>query len=141
MKRAGSAVWTGGFSQGSGTISTISGALAAAPYSVSSRFEDRPGTNPEELIGAAHAGCFSMAFALVLGDAGHTPERIETEADVILTKGADGFSISAIHLTMRAKIPGLAEAGFHELADKAKANCPVSKVLNARISLDATLEP
>lgn len=139
MKRSGSAVWTGGFVQGSGTISTISGALAAAPYSVSSRFEDRPGTNPEELIGAAHAGCFSMAFALILGEAGFTPERIETEADVTLTKGAEGFSISAVHLTLRAKIANLDEARFRELADKAKASCPVSKVLNARISLDAAL--
>ena len=139
MKRAGFAVWNGSFKDGSGTISTGSGALSGAPYSVNSRFDDRPGTNPEELIGAAHAGCFSMAFSLVLNEANLTPDRIDTEADVTLMKVPDGYSISAVHLVMKAKIPGISEAAFRELADKAKTLCPVSKVLNAKISLDASL--
>lgn len=139
MKRAGSAVWNGNFNNGSGTISTSSGALAQAPYSVNSRFDGRSGTNPEELIGAAHAGCFSMAFARVLEQAGFTADRIESNADVTLMKDSDGFSISAIHLTMSAKIPDIGESQFHDLAGKAKTTCPVSKVLNAKISLDASL--
>ena len=105
MQRAGSAVWHGSFKDGSGTISTGSGALRNAPYSVNSRFEGRPGTNPEELIGAAHAGCFSMAFSLMLSEAHLTADSIETTADVTLTKAPDGFSISAVHLVMKASRP------------------------------------
>src|SRR5712672_4262064 len=137
--RKGSASWQGGFKDGKGSISTESGALANYPYGVSSRFEGKPGTNPEELIGAAHAGCFTMALSLILGEAKLTAERMETTAEVTLEKVADGFTITAVHLTLKAKVPRLDQAKFEELAGKAKAGCPVSKLLNAKISLDATL--
>lgn len=139
MKTSGSAVWTGGIKDGRGAISTASGALQAAPYGFSSRFEGKPGTNPEELIGAAHASCFTMALSLILGEAGLTAEKMETRAEVTLDKVADGFAISAIHLDLQAKIPGADKAKFEELANKAKVGCPVSKVLNTNITLTATL--
>lgn len=139
MKKSASAVWQGGLKDGKGQISTESGALKQAPYGFNTRFEGSPGTNPEELIGAAHAGCFSMALSMMLGEAGFTPERIDTHAEVSLDKQADGFAISAVHLTLKATVPGASEAQFQEIANKAKAGCPVSKVLNATISLDATL--
>jgi lipoyl-dependent peroxiredoxin len=110
------------------------------PYGFSSRFEGKPGTNPEELIGAAHAGCFTMALSLMLGEAGLTAERIKTRADVTLEQVPDGFAITAVHLTLKAKIPGADQARFEELAAKAKAGCPVSKLLKAEITLDTTLE-
>ena len=140
MKKTASAVWQGDLKTGKGTISTQSGALKDNPYGFNTRFEDAPGTNPEELIGAAHAGCFSMALSLMLGEAGLTAERIETQAEVTLDKEADGFSITAIALTLKARIPGVEEAKFQQIANQAKEGCPVSKVLNARISLSATLE-
>lgn len=140
MDKKASAVWNGGFKEGSGTISTETGALKQAPYGVKSRFENGPGTNPEELIGAAHAGCFSMALSLMLGQAGLTPEKIETEATVTLDKVGDGFEISASHLTVRARIPGADRAKFEEIANQAKVGCPVSKLLKAKITMDATLE-
>ncbi|QXH51609.1 OsmC family protein [Pseudomonas fakonensis] len=139
MKKTASAVWQGGLKDGKGHISTESGALKDAPYGFNTRFEGTPGTNPEELIGAAHAGCFSMALSMMLGEAGLTPERIDTHAEVSLDKQADGFAITAVHLTLKAKVPGASEAQFQEIANKAKAGCPVSKVLNATISLDASL--
>jgi len=139
MKKTASAVWQGGLKDGKGQISTESGALKQAPYGFNTRFEDTPGTNPEELIGAAHAGCFSMALSMMLGEAGFTPERIDTHAEVSLDKQADGFAITAVKLTLKATVPGASEAQFKEIANKAKAGCPVSKVLNATISLDATL--
>ena len=139
MKKSASAVWQGGLKDGKGQISTESGALKQAPYGFNTRFEGTPGTNPEELIGAAHAGCFSMALSMMLGEAGFTPERIDTHAEVSLDKQADGFAITAVHLTLKATVPGASEAQFQEIANKAKAGCPVSKVLNATISLDATL--
>lgn len=139
MSTYGSAVWSGGIKDGKGAISTKSGALDAYPYGFASRFEGKPGTNPEELIGAAHAGCFTMALSLILGEAGLTAEHMETKADVTLVKQADGFAITAVALTLRAKIPGADDATFQELAAKAKAGCPVSKVLNADITLDAAL--
>ena len=139
MKTSGSAVWSGGIKDGRGAISTVSGALQAAPYGFSSRFEGKPGTNPEELIGAAHAGCFTMALSLILGEAGFTAEKMETTAEVTLDKVADGFAITAIHLELQAKIPGADKAKFEELANKAKTGCPVSKVLNTNITLTATL--
>lgn len=139
MKKTASAVWQGGLKDGKGQISTESGALEQAPYGFNTRFEGTPGTNPEELIGAAHAGCFSMALSMMLGEAGFTPERIDTHAEVSLDKQADGFAITAVHLTLKATVPGASEAQFQEIANKAKAVCPVSKVLNATISLDATL--
>jgi osmotically inducible protein OsmC len=139
MSTYGSAVWSGGIKDGKGAISTKSGALDAYPYGFASRFEGTPGTNPEELIGAAHAGCFTMALSLILGEAGLTAEHMETKADVTLVKQADGFAITAVALTLRAKIPGADDAKFQDLAAKAKAGCPVSKVLNADITLDAAL--
>lgn len=139
MKKTASAVWQGGLKDGKGQISTESGALKQAPYGFNTRFEGTPGTNPEELIGAAHAGCFSMALSMMLGEAGFTPERIDTHAEVSLDKQADGFAITAVHLTLKATVPGASEAQFQEIANKAKEGCPVSKVLNASITLDATL--
>ena len=140
MKKTASAVWQGGLKDGKGQISTESGALKQAPYGFNTRFEGTPGTNPEELIGAAHAGCFSMALSMILGEAGLTPERIDTTAEVTLDKQPDGFAITAVHLILKARVPGASQQQFLELASKAKAGCPVSKVLNANISLDATLE-
>jgi len=134
------AVWSGGIKDGGGKISTETGVLREAPYGFKSRFEEGPGTNPEELIGAALAGCFSMALSLMLGEAGLTPQTIETHAAVTLEKSATGFEITAVHLVVKAKIPGADDAKFMEIANQAKAGCPVSKVLNAKITMDATLE-
>ncbi len=120
MKTNGSAVWQGGIKDGKGAISTKSGALKAYPYGFSSRFEGKPGTNPEELIGAAHAGCFTMALSLILGEAKLTAEHMETTAEVTLDKVSDGFAITAVHLTLRAKVPGADKAKFEELAAKAR---------------------
>lgn len=140
MKRTASAVWKGGLKDGKGSISTQSGVLANAQYGFSTRFEDGPGTNPEELIGAAHAGCFSMALSVQLGEAGLTAEVINTTAAVTLEKLPDGFAITAVHLTLTARVPGTDQAQFEAIANKAKVGCPVSKVLNAKITLDAKLE-
>ena len=139
MKTHGSAAWKGGIKDGKGAILTQSGARKEYPYGFSSRFEGKPGTNPEELIGAAHAGCFTMALSLILGEAKLTATHMETKAEVTLEKLADGFAITAVHLTLKAKVPGADRAKFTELADKAKAGCPVSKLLNAKITLDAKL--
>ena len=139
MKKTASAIWQGGLKDGKGLLSTESGALKQNPYGFNTRFEGTPGTNPEELIGAAHAGCFSMALSMMLSEAGLTAERIDTAAEVTLDKQADGFAITAVHLVLRAKVPGASEAQFLEIANKAKEGCPVSKVLNAKISLDAAL--
>ena len=140
MKTTGSAVWQGGIKDGKGTMSTKSGVLKEAPYGFSSRFEGKPGTNPEELIGAAHAGCFTMALSLILGEADLTAERMETQAEVSLDKVGDGFEITSVRLTLRARIPGADQAKFEECAKKAKAGCPVSKLMKADITLDAKLE-
>lgn len=140
IKKSGSAVWSGGLKDGKGAVSTESGALKDQPYGFQTRFEDKPGTNPEELLGAAHAGCFTMALSLILGEAGLTAERMETKAVVSLEKGAEGFSITAVDLTLNAKIPGATDSQFQELAGKAKAGCPVSKLFNTKISLNATLQ-
>jgi len=139
MKKHASAVWQGDLKTGKGRISTESGALADAPYGFNTRFEGTPGTNPEELIGAAHAGCFSMALSNILGQAGLTADSIQTKADVTLDKVDDGFSITAVHLTVVASIPGADAQAFLDAANKAKAGCPVSKVLNATITMDARL--
>jgi len=139
MKKHASAVWTGGLKDGQGTISTETGVLKDAPYGFRARFEDGPGTNPEELIGAAHAGCFTMALSAQLTGAGHAPERIETKAEITFDKVGDGFAITASHLTVSAKVPGIDRATFDALAAKAKEGCPVSRVLNARITMDASL--
>ena len=140
MKTTGSAVWSGGIKDGKGAISTKSGALKEYPYGFAARFEGKPGTNPEELIGAAHAGCFTMALSLMLTEAKLTAEKMETTAEVTLDKDGDGFSITAVHLTMKAKIPGADQKTFDDLTAKAKAGCPVSKLLKAAITMDATLE-
>src|SRR5688500_11442153 len=140
MKRSASAEWKGGLKDGKGTVSTESGVLANTQYSFSTRFENGKGTNPEELIGAAHAGCFSMALSAQLGEAGMTADRIATTASVSLEKVEGGFAITAIHLTVRATIPGADAAKFQTAANNAKAGCPVSKVLNATITMDAALD-
>jgi osmotically inducible protein OsmC len=140
MKRKGSAVWRGGLKDGKGIVSTDSGVLANTQYSFSTRFEDGKGTNPEELIAAAHAGCFSMALSAQLGGAGITPEQIQTTATVSLDKTDGGFAITAIHLDVVAKIPGGDKQAFETAANNAKSGCPVSKVLNAPITMDARLE-
>ena len=139
MSTFGSAVWSGGIKDGKGAISTKSGALKDYPYGFASRFEGKAGTNPEELIGAAHAGCFTMALSLMLGEAKMTAEKMETQADVTLEKQADGFAITGVLLTLKAKIPGADDARFQEIANKAKEVCPVSKLFNTKITLDASL--
>jgi osmotically inducible protein OsmC len=139
IKRKGSAVWHGGFKDGKGAISTESGALKDYPYGVASRFEGQKGSNPEELIGAAHASCFTMALSLMLSEAKLAAESMETAAEVSLEQVDGGFSITAIHLTLKAKIPGTDQATFEQIAAKAKAGCPVSKLFKAEITLDATL--
>lgn len=140
MQKWGKAVWTGNIKEGQGLISSQTGVLKDAPYGFASRFEDGPGSNPEELLGAAHAACFTMALSLMLGNNNLTADRIETRADVTLAKDGEGFSITKVHLTTTAKIPGTDQARFAEIAKQAKEGCPVSKVLRAEITLDATLE-
>ena len=140
MKRKGSAVWKGGLKDGKGTVSTDSGVLSNTQYSFSTRFEDGKGTNPEELIAAAHASCFSMALSGQLGNAGMTAESIATTATVNLEKTDAGFTITAVHLDVKAKIPGADKTAFDTAANNAKAGCPVSRVLNATITMNATLE-
>lgn len=139
MIKKGSAFWKGGLKDGGGTISTETGVLKNAPYGFKARFEDGPGTNPEELIAAAHAACFSMALSLGLGNAGFTAESIQTEAAVRLEKVGDGFAITHSDLVCVAKIPKIDDRTFQQIAEQTKAGCPVSKVLNAKISLAAKL--
>jgi osmotically inducible protein OsmC len=140
MKRKASAVWSGAIKDGKGRLSTDSGVLADTQYSFSTRFEDGKGTNPEELIAAAHAGCFAMALSGQLGNEGMTADRIATTASVTLEKSGDGFAITAVHLDVTAKIPGAERSAFEKAAKGAKEGCPVSKVLNATITMDARLE-
>ena len=139
LKRRGSARWSGGIKDGKGAISTESGALKEYPYGFASRFEGKPGTNPEELLGAAHAGCFTMALSLILGEAKLTATQMDTTAEVSLEQVEGGFAITSVHLTLRAKVPGANDAQFQELAAKAKAGCPVSKLFKTEITLDAAL--
>ena len=139
MKRNASAVWKGGLKDGKGTISSDSGVLADTQYSFSTRFEDGKGTNPEELIAAAHAGCFSMALSAQLGNAGLTAQSIDTTATVTLEKLEAGFTVTEVHLKLVAKIPGADKAAFETAANNAKAGCPISRLLNAKITLDAQL--
>ncbi len=139
MKTQGSAVWQGGIKDGTGAISTRSGALKDYPYGFASRFEGKPGSNPEELIGAAHAACFTMALSLMLGEAGLTADKMETTAEVTLDKDGEGYAVTSSRLTLTATIPGTDNATFQEIAAKAKAGCPISKLLKAEITLDATL--
>ena len=143
MLRTAQAVWNGTGKDGKGALTTLSGVLQQQPYSFKTRFESedgRAGTNPEELIAAAHAGCFSMALAFQLQQAGFTAEELRTQANLTMEPQGGGFAITAIRLDLTARVPGIDEARFHALADEAKANCPVSKVLNAAITLDAKLQ-
>ena len=140
IKRNGSAVWSGGIKDGKGAVSTGSGALKDAQYGFNTRFADGPGTNPEELIGAAHAGCFTMALSGQLGKAGMTAQELRTTATVSMEKQGDGFAITAVHLDLVAKIPGASQEAFDQAANTAKENCPVSKLLNANITLSSRLE-
>lgn len=136
MDRTGSAVWKGGLKGGNGTLSTGSGAIAEKAYSFRTRFEDEPGTNPEELIGAAHAACFSMAFSAGLEAAGMNPEEVNTKAYVTLGKTDAGPTVTSIRLETRAKVPGADEQAVREAGEQAKQNCPISRLLNAQITLD-----
>ncbi len=138
--RTGSAVWSGALKDGTGAISTQSGVLKNAPYGFRARFEDGPGTNPEELLGAAHAGCFTMALSLQLGEAGMTASKLATTATVTLDKVNNEFTITAVHLDLVATIPGATEEAFNAAALKAKNGCPVSKLFNAKITLTARLD-
>ncbi|HEX7043895.1 MAG TPA: OsmC family protein [Burkholderiales bacterium] len=140
MERTASAVWNGGMKDGKGTLSAASGALKETPYSFAMRFESSPGTNPEELIGAAHAGCFAMALAGQLERAGMKAERIQTNATVTLEMGTGGPAITAVHLDVTAKVPGATQEAFSKAANETKTGCPVSKVLNTNITMDARLE-
>lgn len=139
IHRSGSVVWTGGLKDGAGAISTQSGALTGYPYGFQSRFEGVAGSNPEELLAAAHAACFTMALSLVLGEAGLRADRMQTTAIVVLEQADGGFVIPAVSLHLEAAIPGTDEATFQRLAALAKANCPVSRLFNAEISLTASL--
>jgi osmotically inducible protein OsmC len=139
IRKHASAVWKGGLKDGIGAISTESGALTAYPYGFTARFEDKRGTNPEELLGAAHAGCFTMALSLILGEAGFTAEQMDTTAEVTLEKIDDGFAITAVLLSLKARIPGIDAATFQTLTGKAKSGCPLSKVIKADITLAASL--
>jgi osmotically inducible protein OsmC len=140
MERKASAVWHGGLKDGNGMISTDSGVLSDAQYSFSTRFENGPGTNPEELIAAAHAGCFSMALSAQLGNSNLKPESIRTTATVKMDKLQAGWTITAVHLDVAAKVPGADTAAFQTAANNAKTGCPVSRVLNTNITMDAKLE-
>jgi osmotically inducible protein OsmC len=140
MKRTASAVWNGDLKQGKGTISTASGVLKETQYSFSTRFESGIGTNPEELIAAAHAGCFTMAFSAFLGAAGFTPDELSTEAALTLEQVDGNWTITKIHLDLKGRVPGITADQFDEIADKAKAQCPVSRVLKADITLTKKLE-
>lgn len=139
MIRKASAVWNGSLKEGKGTISTDSGVLSTTPYSFATRFEDGRGTNPEELIAAAHAGCFTMALSAQLGNAGITPESLETTAAVTLEKLESGFTVTKIHLDVSARIPGVDKAAFEKAAQEAKTGCPISKLLKAEITLTTRL--
>jgi osmotically inducible protein OsmC len=141
MKRSASARWTGGLKDGKGTISTESGVLSATQYSFGTRFENGKGTNPEELVAAAHAGCFSMALSGQLGAAGMTAESIETSASVQFEKLEAGWTVTEVHLSVVAKIPGADRAAFEKAAAAAKEGCPISRLLHAKITMDARLNP
>ncbi len=140
MQRNASAHWTGGLKDGKGTISSGSGILKNTPYSFSTRFEGQPGTNPEELIAAAHAGCFTMALSAQLGNAGMTAQALDTTATVTLEKLDAGFTVTSVHLQVTAKIPGADPAKFNEATKNAKEGCPISRLLNTKITMDAKLE-
>lgn len=139
MKRFGSAAWNGGLRDGKGAVSTESHALTDHAYSFFTRYGDKPGTNPEELLGAAHAACFTMSFVRLLGMANFVPEHVDSKSQVTIDKDGDGFAITAVHLTVVARIPGIAEDAFQAIAAKAKAGCPVSKLMNVEVGFEANL--
>jgi lipoyl-dependent peroxiredoxin len=139
MKRSASAVWSGGLQDGKGTVSTESGVLSNTPYNFRMRFENEKGTNPEELVAAAHAACFSMALSLFLGQAGMTAQSIDTKATVSLDKVGEGFAVTSSHLETTVKIPNADKAAFEKAVETAKNGCPISKLLNAKITMDAKL--
>ena len=140
MKRSATAVWTGSIKEGKGNLTAPGGALHATPYSFASRFESGAGTNPEELIAAAHSGCFAMALSGALGEAGFKPDRLEAKADVTLENvPGTGWSVTASHLTLTGTVPGITPEKFDEIAAKAKATCPISRLLKAEITLTAKL--
>lgn len=139
MERKGSAVWKGGLKDGKGTVSTASGILSNTPYNFAQRFEGAPGTNPEELIGAAHAACFSMALSGQLGAAQLTADSIETTSTIKLEKLDSGFTITSAHLDVKARVPNADQAAFMKAAQAAETGCPISKVLNAKVTMTATL--
>jgi lipoyl-dependent peroxiredoxin len=141
MKHFGSAAWNGSLREGKGSVSTESHALENHPYTFFSRYGEKPGTNPEELLGAAHAACFTMSFVRMLGMANFVPERVVSKSDVVIEKDGDGFSITSVHLTVTAKIPGIDQDTFRSIAAKAKAGCPVSKLIRVEIGFEATLSP
>jgi osmotically inducible protein OsmC len=140
MKRTASAMWQGNLKEGKGNLTTPSGVLSQTAYSFHTRFEDGTGTNPEELIAAAHAGCFTMALSGILGGDGYTAKQLNTTANLTMENKEGGWTITAIHLDLRGQVPGIDQAKFEELAAKAKAGCPVSRVLNATITMTARLE-
>jgi lipoyl-dependent peroxiredoxin len=140
MKRTASAIWSGDLKSGHGALASQSGVLKETPYSFATRFENAPGTNPEELIAAAHAGCFTMALSAALGRAGFPPKRLATQASLTLEQVGGNWTITSVHLENEAWVPGINEAQFQQIAADAKANCPVSRVLRAEISLHAKLE-
>lgn len=138
IQKTASAQWKGSIKKGKGNVSTESGVLSSQPYGFNTRFEGEAGTNPEELVGAAHASCFSMALSLILGEAGFEPEQIDTQATVTLEP--DSLTVTKVHLVTTAKVPGADKAAFDNAAQAAKENCPISKLFTAEITLDATLE-
>lgn len=140
MKRAGSAVWQGDLKTGKGTVSTESGVLSHTQYSFSTRFENGKGTNPEELVAAAHAGCFSMALSAQLGEAGLAPDKVETTATVMFDKTEAGWTVTGVHLNVKGKVPKADEAAWNKATQAAKAGCPISRLLNTTITMDAKLE-
>jgi osmotically inducible protein OsmC len=139
MKRFGSAAWSGSLREGKGSVATESRALENYPYTFSSRYGEKPGTNPEELLGAAHAACFTMSFVGMLGMANFVPEQLDSKSEVVIDRDGDGFSITSVHLTVVAKISGIDNATFQSIATHAKAGCPVSKLMNIEVGFEAML--
>lgn len=140
MKRTASAQWTGDLKSGGGILSTASGVLSSTPYSFKSRFEQGTGTNPEELLAAAHAGCFTMALSLILGQAGLKPESLQTTCTITIDKDGEGFAITESHLALKGKVPGASQEAFENAVQQAKSGCPVSKLFDTEITLESTLE-
>jgi osmotically inducible protein OsmC len=139
MKRFGSAAWNGGLREGQGSVSTESDALETYPYTLFSRYGEKPGTNPEELLGAANAACFTMSFVRLLDMANFVPEQVDSKSEIIIDKDGDGFSITSVRLSVTAKIPGIDQAAFQSNAAKAKAGCPVSKLMKVEVGFETTL--